>query len=83
MMPVNYFALATAIARTHEAERRAANPCRCGLYPFPHRRSYRCEDYADEQRELADEAQRDRDMDRVLFDRAEIAAITDARMMLL
>ena len=79
---MDYFKLATAIARTHEAERRAAKPCRCGLYAFPHRRSYRCDDYVEEQLDLADEAQRGRDMDRVLFDRAEIAAITDPRMML-
>ena len=35
-MSADYFAVATAIARSHEADRKA-QVCRCDAYAFPHR----------------------------------------------
>jgi len=51
----------------------SATVCRCGLYRFPHRKSDRCDDYADEMRDVADEiSSRSRDL--ADFERTEAAA---------
>lgn len=73
---MDYFAIAAGIVRAHESARRAAPPCHCNHYPFPHRRDATCIEMAD-----AEDDSAERTLDEInaemlaLHDRAEARAI--------
>lgn len=74
---MDYFSIAAGIApRAHEAKRKAAKPCKCGRYSFPHRMDAICVELAEEQDESDERTLAEiNDEMRYLHDAAEARAI--------